>query len=73
VQTQQRHPRYWITVLGLVLYAVIITVIVAHPRTTADAAALCVTAAHRVEALDTAADPLRGVVTVKPAPSRRRR
>jgi hypothetical protein len=30
-QTQQRHPRYWITVLGLVLYAVIITVIVAHP------------------------------------------
>ena len=30
-QTQQRDPRYWITVLGLVLYAVIVTVIVAHP------------------------------------------
>jgi hypothetical protein len=30
-QTQQRHPRYWITVLGLVLYAVVVTVIVAYP------------------------------------------
>jgi hypothetical protein len=30
-RTQQRHARYWITVLGLVLYAGIITVIVAHP------------------------------------------
>ena len=30
-QTQQRNPHYWITVLGLVLYAVIVTVIVAHP------------------------------------------
>ena len=31
VQTQQRHPHYWITVLGLVLYAVIVVLIVAHP------------------------------------------
>jgi hypothetical protein len=30
-QTQQRHPHFWTTVLGLILYAVIITVIVAHP------------------------------------------
>jgi hypothetical protein len=30
-QTQQRHPHFWTTVLGLVLYAVIVTVIVAHP------------------------------------------
>jgi hypothetical protein len=30
-QTQQRHPSYRITVLGLVLYAVIILIIVAHP------------------------------------------
>ena len=30
-QTQQRHPHYWITVLGLVLYAVIVVLIVAHP------------------------------------------
>jgi uncharacterized membrane protein len=30
-RTQQRHPHFWTTVLGLVLYAVIVTVIVAHP------------------------------------------
>jgi hypothetical protein len=30
-QTQQRQPHFWTTVLGLVLYAVIVTVIVAHP------------------------------------------
>jgi hypothetical protein len=30
-RTQQRHPCYWLTMLGLVLYAGIITVIVAHP------------------------------------------
>ena len=30
-RTQQRHPHYWITVLGLVLYAVIVVLIVAHP------------------------------------------
>jgi hypothetical protein len=30
-ETQQRHPSYRITVLGLVLYAVIILIIVAHP------------------------------------------
>ena len=30
-QTQQRHAHYWITVLGLVLYALIVTVIVALP------------------------------------------
>jgi hypothetical protein len=29
-RTQQRHPHYWITVLGLVLYAVIVVLIVAH-------------------------------------------
>jgi ribose/xylose/arabinose/galactoside ABC-type transport system permease subunit len=29
-QTQQRHPHYWVTVLGLVLYAVIVVLIVAH-------------------------------------------
>jgi hypothetical protein len=28
---QQRHPQYWITVLGLVLYGVIVLLIVAHP------------------------------------------
>jgi hypothetical protein len=31
VQTQQRHPHYWVTVLGLLLYAVIVLLIVAHP------------------------------------------
>ena len=31
VQTQQRHPHYWITVLGLLLYAVIVLLIIAHP------------------------------------------
>ena len=31
VRTQQRHPHYWVTVLGLGLYAVIILLIVAHP------------------------------------------
>ena len=30
-RTQQRHPHYWITVLGLVLYALIVVLIVAHP------------------------------------------
>jgi ribose/xylose/arabinose/galactoside ABC-type transport system permease subunit len=30
-QTQQRHPHYWITVLGLLLYAVIVLLIIAHP------------------------------------------
>jgi hypothetical protein len=30
-RTQQRHPHYWITVLGLVLYGVIVLLIVAHP------------------------------------------
>ena len=30
-QTQQRHPHYRITVLGLILYAVIVLLIVAHP------------------------------------------
>jgi hypothetical protein len=30
-QTQQRHPHYWITVLGLLLYVVIVLLIVAHP------------------------------------------
>jgi hypothetical protein len=30
-QTQQRHPRYWVTVLGLLLYAVIVLLVVAHP------------------------------------------
>jgi hypothetical protein len=30
-QTQQRNPHCWITVLGLVLYAVVVLVIVAHP------------------------------------------
>jgi hypothetical protein len=30
-QTQQRRPSYRITVLGVVLYAVIILIIVAHP------------------------------------------
>jgi hypothetical protein len=28
--TQQRHPHYWVTVLGL-LYAVIVLLVVAHP------------------------------------------
>jgi hypothetical protein len=31
VQTHKRHPHYWVTVLGLLLYAVIILLIVAHP------------------------------------------
>ena len=30
-RTQQRHPHYWITVLGLVVYVLILVVIVAHP------------------------------------------
>jgi glucose-6-phosphate-specific signal transduction histidine kinase len=30
-QIQQRHPQYWITVLGLVVYSVIVVLIVAHP------------------------------------------
>ena len=30
-RTQQRHPHYWITVLGLLGYALILVVIVAHP------------------------------------------
>jgi uncharacterized membrane protein len=30
-RTQQRHPHYWISVLGLVLYAVIVVLIIAHP------------------------------------------
>jgi ribose/xylose/arabinose/galactoside ABC-type transport system permease subunit len=30
-QTQQRDPHYWITVLGLLLYAVIVLLIIAHP------------------------------------------
>ena len=30
-RTQQRHPHYWITVLGLLVYAVIILLIVAYP------------------------------------------
>jgi uncharacterized membrane protein len=30
-QTQQRNPHYWITLLGLVLYALTILVIIAHP------------------------------------------
>jgi hypothetical protein len=30
-RTQQRHRHYWITVLGLLLYAVIVVLIVAHP------------------------------------------
>jgi hypothetical protein len=30
-RTQQRHPHYWITMLGLVLYAVIVLLIIAHP------------------------------------------
>ena len=29
--TQQRDPHYWITVLGLALYAVVILLVVAHP------------------------------------------
>ena len=31
VQTQQRNPHYWVTVLGLLLYAVIVLLVVAHP------------------------------------------
>jgi hypothetical protein len=31
VQTQKRHPDYWITVLGLLLYAVVVLLIVTHP------------------------------------------
>jgi hypothetical protein len=30
-RTQQRHPHYWVTVLGLLLYAVIVLLVVAHP------------------------------------------
>jgi hypothetical protein len=30
-RTQQRHAHYWVTVLGLGLYAVIVLLIVAHP------------------------------------------
>jgi ribose/xylose/arabinose/galactoside ABC-type transport system permease subunit len=30
-QTQQRHPRYWVTVLGLLVYAVSVLLIVARP------------------------------------------
>ena len=30
-RTQQRDPHYWMTVLGLGLYAVIVLLIVAHP------------------------------------------
>jgi hypothetical protein len=30
-RTQQRHPHYWVTVLGLGLYAVIVLLVVAHP------------------------------------------
>ena len=30
-RTQQRHPHSWITVLGLLVYAVIVLLIVAHP------------------------------------------
>jgi hypothetical protein len=29
--TQQHDPHYWVTVLGLLLYAVIVLLIVAHP------------------------------------------
>jgi hypothetical protein len=31
VRTQQRHPHYWVTVLGLLLYAVIVLLIIARP------------------------------------------
>jgi hypothetical protein len=31
VVTQQRYPHYWVTVLGLLLYAVIVLLVVAHP------------------------------------------
>lgn len=31
VLTHQRHPRYWITVVGLVFYAAIVLLIVANP------------------------------------------
>jgi hypothetical protein len=30
-RTQQRDPHYWVTVLGLLLYAVIVLLVVAHP------------------------------------------
>jgi magnesium-transporting ATPase (P-type) len=30
VHTQQRHPHHWVTVLGLLLYAVIVLLVVAH-------------------------------------------
>ena len=30
-RTQQRPPHYWVTVLGLLLYAVIVLLIIAHP------------------------------------------
>jgi hypothetical protein len=31
VVTQQRYPHYWVTVLGLLLYAGIVLLVVAHP------------------------------------------
>jgi len=31
VRTQQRDPHYWVTVLGLLLYVVIVLLVVAHP------------------------------------------
>jgi predicted membrane channel-forming protein YqfA (hemolysin III family) len=31
VRTQQRHPHFWVTVFGLLLYAVIVLLFVAHP------------------------------------------
>jgi hypothetical protein len=31
VRTQQRHPHFWVTVLGLLLYVVIVLLVVAHP------------------------------------------
>jgi uncharacterized membrane protein len=30
-RTRQRHPHYWVAVLGLLLYAVIVLLIIAHP------------------------------------------
>jgi hypothetical protein len=30
-RTRQRDPHYWVTVLGLLLYAVIVLLIIAHP------------------------------------------
>jgi hypothetical protein len=29
--SQQRHPHSWVAVLGLLLYAVIVLLIIAHP------------------------------------------